>query len=120
MKYSATNRITLAMLTEVKVNLCRNAWGLQHDVQCLGFDTLCALAALFYDPKNKIDSYKAIQLAQEEINISPYSRGFQHAWDGVSINEKDDGEYLLGFDDAKSIVNSSSWQRTRPSDCWMR
>src|SRR5690348_12771508 len=99
--------------------LCRGAWGMQSDMQCTGYDSLCALAALFYNKAAGIDSYKAIELAQKEVQESPYSRGFHHAWDGDKASETD-ADYLLGYEDAKKIVKKYKWRTSKSDDCYAR
>ena len=111
MIYSSKNRITVEMVVATNRQLCRNAWGFQTDIQSIGYDCLCPLAALLY----KRDSYKAVDDAIQEVKNSDYSKGFQDAWDGKEFFSRS-VEYLLGHQDGKEIVKQFIWGRTHISD----
>lgn len=117
MVYSSANRITMDMIMRTKyakhpvLRFCAGAWGTQSDCQSLGYDSLCALAALLY-----VDcSYKAVTAAQKEVQDSPYSKGFHDGWDRKDAKQNDE-EYKLGHADGLAITNQFGWSRSNPND----
>lgn len=105
MVYSVANPITLGLLLEKMaalpegMGLCRGAYGVQTDLQCLGYDHLCGLAVLFYARGERDASYLAVERARQEVIASPYSRGFAEGWDGKplsAISFEQRTEYMQG------------------------
>jgi hypothetical protein len=118
-QFSSANRITPEIIRQSKKGLCRGAYGTQDDMQCLGYDHLCALAAVLYPPDG--DSYEAVRLACEECDNSRYSKGFQHGWDDkVKSKEDADAEYELGYSDGVKCASSFPWESNRPNDGYYR
>jgi hypothetical protein len=116
--FSPLNRITGNMVRSKArgKQLCRGAFGMQSDVQCLGYDSLCALAVLLYVPGEKDASYRAVMRATDEVRGSPYSRAFQRGWDGRP-NDAEGEESALGYEDGKAVAKEfGPWRRARPSD----
>lgn len=89
--FSSNNRIDLERVRRaVQVTrterLCFGCFGYQTDIQCMGYDHLCGLAVCIYELfleqgfKSGGSEY-AVYYAQREVRESPYSKGFQLAWD---------------------------------------
>jgi hypothetical protein len=110
-RFSSSNRITADMIASTKQDLCRGAFGTQSDIQCMGYDRLCALAALFKTKGIRDSSYHAVVAAQNEIRESEYSRGFQTGWDGRK-SELETEEYKTGYEDGTKISRQWGWHRS--------
>lgn len=119
MRYSSENRISIDMITDTGRSLCRGAHGTQSDIQSIGYDRLCGLAALFR--KEARDSYHAIELALDEIRVSAYSQGFQDGWDGRKNKITTwFGEYKLGYEDGRAASRHIAWRESGVTDVWAR
>ncbi len=94
--------------------LCRGVFGYQTDVQCLGFDHICALAML-----EDGNSFTRIAAARQKINTDPYYAGFQKGWDGVSTDSPDEKQ---GHSDGMIAASKFKWSKnkTNHSDVYER
>ena len=97
-------------------SLCRGAFGVQSDAQCLGYDHLCALAML-----EEGDSYERVYKVRQKIASEPYYSGFTKGWDGRTNEDEIKPDEVQGYKDGVEAARSFPWRISRLyTDCSSR